>query len=69
MSMQTVWILFYLNKYMAEYGVFASEQDALDFASQSRNPEYYTPVELPIQPAGITYDTMIKVNPPQAGMR
>lgn len=47
--MKTVWILYYLNKYLVNLGVFATEKDALDFVAESPHPDWYTPVELSVQ--------------------
>lgn len=67
--MQTVWILHYLNTYLVNCGVFATEQDALDFVANEEHPTWFTPVELPIQPAGVTFETKIPVNCLPQGQR
>jgi hypothetical protein len=69
--MQTVWILFYLNSYLVHFGVFASEQDALAFVADDERASWCRAVQLPIQPSGATYETMIKPaeDLPRAGQR
>ena len=59
--MQTVWVLHYLNLYLVHLGVFSTEEDARNFVADTEHPDWYTPVELPIQPPGAVFDTMIKV--------
>jgi hypothetical protein len=46
---------------MLRFGVFSTKQNALDFVKELEHFEWYTPVELPIQPSEITFETRIPV--------
>ncbi len=37
---------------MLRYGVFATKKAALDFVADDEHPDWYTPVELPVQVDG-----------------
>ena len=66
----SVWIIHYLNRYQMQYGVFPTEQDAINFFKLSTRAELYKAVELPIQaPGANVFDYIEPKNLPKQNAR
>lgn len=65
-----MWMIWYLNKYMVEYGLFNKESDARKYIGDVPYPKDYKFVYLPIRQTGDTFITAgLVTNIPKQGPR